>query len=45
MTWYTTKVSKLDQLQSELRRLQTAGHTIQNQLTIDGFIVIISTTV
>ena len=44
MTWYTSKVSKLAELAGELNRLQTAGHTIQNQILVDGYIVIISTT-
>lgn len=43
MVWYTTKVLKLEQLQAELRRLQTASHTIQYVVSVDGSIVIIST--
>lgn len=44
MTYYTTKVSKLEQLAPELQRLADSGHTIVQTITIDGFIVIISTT-
>lgn len=45
MTWFTTKVSKLDQLASELQRLSDASHTIQYIIEHDGYVVIISTTV
>lgn len=42
MIWYTPKVNRLDNLQAELRRLQTASHTIFSVVVVDGFAVIIS---
>jgi hypothetical protein len=44
MTYFTTKVSRLDNLAAELNRLETASHTIVEVVVIDGFAVIISTT-
>ena len=44
MTWFTTKVSRLDQLAPELQRLDDASHTIRFVEIIDGYVVIISTT-
>jgi len=45
MTYYTTKVTKLENLAAELQRLSDASHTIVQTIVIDGSIVIISTTV
>tara|TARA_R100001086_G_scaffold250083_2_gene193462 strand:- start:603 stop:737 length:135 start_codon:yes stop_codon:yes gene_type:complete len=44
MKW-VTKIDGLKNLQDELRRLETAGHTIDQVLVVDGYPVIISTTV
>ena len=44
MTWFTTKVSKLEALADELQRLEDASHTIRFIEVIDGYTVIISTT-
>jgi hypothetical protein len=45
MTWYTTKVERLNDLMAELQRLQDASHTIFSVVNIDGKAVIISHTV
>lgn len=44
MTWFTTKVTRLDNLDNELNRLQAASHTIRYVIVVDGVTVIISTT-
>lgn len=44
MNWFTTKVSRLEDLAAELQRLDNASHTIQFINNVDGYIVIISTT-
>lgn len=44
MTWFTTKVNRLDNLAIELQRLQAASHTIFSVVVLDGFAVIISNT-
>lgn len=44
MTYYTTKVDKLNKLADELNRLVAAGHTIFKIFNHDGYIVIVSTT-
>lgn len=43
MTYYVTKVEKLNDLASELNRLVAASHTIINVINHDGKLVIIST--
>ena len=42
MTYYTTKVEKLNDLAPELTRLVAAGHTIFSVVNHDGKLVIIS---
>ena len=42
MTWYTTKVEKLNDLALELTRLAADGHTIFSVVNHDGKLVIIS---
>lgn len=44
MTWFTTKVSRLDNLAAELQRLEDASHNIFQVVVVDGFAVIISNT-
>jgi hypothetical protein len=43
MTWYSTKVERLNDLAPELNRLVTAGHTIISVVNHDGKLVILST--
>jgi hypothetical protein len=44
MTWFSTKVERLNDLSVELQRLQDDGHTIFSILNHDGKLVIISNT-
>jgi len=42
MVWYVTSVETKELLESELNRLQTAGHTIFSVFTGTGKILIVS---
>lgn len=43
MTWFVTKVEKLNDLSLELQRLENEGYTLFSVINHDGKLVIIST--